>query len=735
MSINTYTKYLKAVALTMAAALYIPLVSDWCAPGLGLHEAVKALGGAPGAVYPPLWAALVRYIGRDIVGLGTLSMLEALLCVAVLMVLAEDLVAYAIRLAQKRLTRSDASFAGVKSAAIVLTAAAFVLTPGFLRAATRIGPLMELILLPLAALTLVIQVVTTVADDERTIDRLIRGKYTLLVAVGLFCFALWEAIHARRLLFSEWPSFGLFFLFGLFPLLAFCDLTRRWKLLKRRYRRWYFGGWTFFVTVIGMVALLSLGHGHVVSRMAARLVRQTSAYRAIVTDGALDDVVFFLLPDGKRTVSVARDFDPAYGRELSDWLQSFGTPADSDLVFAAELGPRALLDEWAKTDPEGLRATLLTHETYFPTVEAWREALDELKDLSWREPLGGYLRRLLGACGNHLACAFLEKGDRDAAWQIFWEALNRADTRNYTILINMSGMVERGYVCSKKDQDRLKFLRDAVERDLQSPKRRRLAALAGGRLYVDPKVREQREAERKKALENDELTPQARAFIATVSAAPKDAKSAQLAREAIRKGIDQGLVRVDRIGDQLLVLDRILADWESAERDSISVLRLERRHAMANSMMGMLAGSRGDYPRAERYLRRAMASIVWTGDSSTLNDLAFTLIQLGRASEAEPLARQAVAKSPEDWNFHETLALSLIRGGNPDEGERELEQAMALAEKVGQRVGTVTRFALDRAWLYKVRGNKARLQQATCLISERLDPTEPQKAEVEELRK
>ena len=43
-------------------------------------------------------------------------------------------------------------------------------------------------------------------------------------------------------------------------------------------------------------------------------------------------------------------------------------------------------------------------------------------------------------------------------------------------------------------------------------------------------------------------------------AAPKDEDGARKAREEIRKGISEGLVRADRIGEQLLILDRALGD-------------------------------------------------------------------------------------------------------------------------------------------------------------------------------
>lgn len=735
MTVKSLTRFPKTAVMAMAAVVYVPLVVDRCVPGAGLHEAAKALGSTPEAAHPAFWAFLVQHVGRDITALSTISLVSALICVALLAVLADDIVSLAVRLAQKRVTRTDTSFSGVRMAAVGLTAATFILTPGFLRAATHISPLMSLILPPLLVVTIVIRMLAMRQDDERVFDHVKRHWVLLMMALALAAYSCFELFVSRRLLLEERWSFFVFFLIGVFPLLTFADLTRRWLLLKRKPRLLYFGIWALVVVFCGAVSLLSIRGEYQAERLVLKIVDRSAGCRAVVSDGMLDDLFFFLLPEGRRIISYARDFDPAYGRELAAWLKEGGVDGNSDLIFAAELGPRALVEEWKSIDPDGLRKTVLTPDAYFPTVETWREAVKDIKSVRRREPLGAYLRHLLGANGNRLACQLLEKGDSDAAWQIFWEIANEVDVGNYATLINLSGMVERGFACSKKDLEQLKFLRKKVEQSLFSPTHRRHAALAGGQLYVDPKIRAQQEAARQKALAEDKISPQARAFIETVSAAPKDIESARLARDAIRKGIYQGLVRPDRIGNQLLTLDRLLGDWESAERDSIFILRLSRRHMMANATMGELAGMRGDYLRSERYLRRALETEEELGRGEAQNDLAFTLIQLGKAAEAEPLARQAVKKDPADWNFRETLALALIRGGKPDEGERELKAAEEVVEKSGRHAIGIVRFSIDRAWLMKVRGEEDKLKIAARTLEGLKDLTAAQRIEVAELRK
>ena len=81
------------------------------------------------------------------------------------------------------------------------------------------------------------------------------------------------------------------------------------------------------------------------------------------------------------------------------------------------------------------------------------------------------------------------------------------------------------------------------------------------------------------------------------------------------------------------------------------------------------------------------------------NDLAFTLMQMGRFDEAEPFAREAVKAVADSWQFRETLAAILIRTGRTEEGERELAKAEELAEKGGFKKDLISEFALDRAWL------------------------------------
>ena len=134
-----------------------------------------------------------------------------------------------------------------------------------------------------------------------------------------------------------------------------------------------------------------------------------------------------------------------------------------------------------------------------------------------------------------------------------------------------------------------------------------------------------------------------------------------------------------------------------------------------------------------RYLRRAIA----TGKASisAKNDFAYTLMKLGRLDEAEPFAREAVKAVADSWQFRETLAAILIRKGGTEEGERELAKAEELAEKGGFKKELIPEFALDRAWLFKKRGDEDHLKIALRALKSRTDLSDTQKAEAERIER
>ena len=720
-----------------AAFLYCPLLVDWCVPGEGLHLACRALHGSEGAwLRFPLWSALVRLAGHDVRALGCISLGSALLAVALLSAVFGRVLSLAVRKAEVFGVRNE--FTWVENAALALVGAAFAFTPGLLLAATRVSPLMTALLPPLAALALVLEVATGDVEPgpdgvaQGLFQRLKRGWAWLLLVAVLLAYSGFEAVLSRRILLPlALPALAVFFVLGAMPALIVAWFVRRRWLLGWRRRALVLGPWALAVGVLATVSFTSgrLDEGRAGNRIVAGIVANAAGKAAVASDGVLDDMLSFMLPDGVRIISLARDRDPAYGRELAEWVSDRRPTTNlvADLVFAAELGPRALLEEWEKLDRAGFEAEVLTLPFYIPTREAWAEACDALEGMGSGGPSGRYFRRLVAACGNALGCRLLRQGDRKGAWETFRAVADRVDRTCYAAYLNLAGMVERGYPAPKDEADEIARRRREIEGRLKSWDEIVGAARSGGELYVDREAAERYERAKRLA-ERQEPSPEAAAFMAAVAAAPKDPQSGRRAQEAIRKALREGKVKLAAIGDRLLTIDTALRDYDSVEKDAIDLLCLDRHNPTANAAIGSLNCSRGDYARAERYLRRALA----TGKASIAakNDLAYALLKQGRADEAEPLARAAVAAYGENWAIRETLAAVLIRLDRIDEAERELAKAEELAAKAGIPAGRIVELEIDRARILRARKDMERFKMKIRTLKNREDLTEAQRAEV-----
>ena len=779
----------KWAVMVLAALVFIPLVADWAAPGAGTRIAYEALreaeGGGGRRMLFPLWSWLVGLVGKDVVALGWLSACAGMVCVWFVAAIAGAIFGAAVRRAESQGVKGEFPF--VESAAVLLAGLAFALTPGFIAAATRISPLMIALMPPLAAAALLVGVVTGGApgvralpsgasETVRFVERLKAGRWRLLLAVGLVGYSAFELAVARRVIGAmAFPAVWVWLAVGVMPALVIAWCVRmRWigamatdeasrPKDTRKTLWWSFAAWGAAVLVLGAVAAFSgkLNEGRVASRIVAAIIAnaEESGKIAVVSDGGLGELFFFMLPENIKLISLAREREPEYGRELGEWVRqelenlggggqrnlstcSAGQPAQEgktplststsslhlteDLAFAAELGPRALVDEWAKIDKAGFEAKVATVASYFPTRAKWDEARAMLGVGSDRR-----LRRLMAVCGNALGCALIERGDLTDAWAIFKAIVDSVEPTNYAAYLNLLGMVQRGFAASKDVVADLTKRRQQIEKNLKSWERILGAARAGGRLYADPDDVARYEKAKREAVAKRELPPEARAFGETVAAAPKDAKRGRAAQEAIHKAIREGKVRADVIGGRLIAIDLALGDRENAEKDAIDVLKLDRHDPAANAAVGSLAGERGDYERAERYLRRAIA----TGKTSVAakNDLAYVLMRRGKLDEAEAFAREAVKGYGEAWASRETLAAILIRKGQIEEGERELAKAEELAAKAGVPKGKIVSIAIDRARLFKAKDDMHHFKVAMRQLKSRRDLTDEQREEVKGL--
>ena len=810
----------KWVVVAVVAAVFLPLSVDWVPPGEGARLSCLVLrascGGDGGFIETalpgmfPLWSWLVGFAGKDVAALGWISIGAGLCCAWLIAAMVGTVFGAAVRGAKAGGAKEEErNYAGVEGAAVLLAGLGFVLTPGLLIAATRVSPLMVVLTPPLAALALVVWVVFglpfsaysrlsaagghLLVVDKPLIDRLLKGKGRLLLALVLLAYSAYEVVLARRVVLSlAFPTVVVWLAVGTLPavLIAGC-LRMRW-LLRRKAIWGAFGGWTLAVAVMATVAFTSgwLNEGRTANRIVAQIIANAEEKGlgigekglgigergkiAIVSDGTMDELYFFMLPEGIKLISLAREREPEYGRELAAWVRDevkvkgegeqrnlsscfagqhtkesnpplFTFTSDlhlgqvEDLAFAAELGPRALIDEWMKIDKAGFEAKVASAANYFPTREKWDEARAELAGMRADDPMAKYLRRLMGVCGNALGCRMLEEGIGDRglgireekereAWAIFRAIVDEVDPKNYAAYVNLQGMVQRGYAVPKDEVADLAKRRQQIEKDLKGWGQIVRAARSSGRLYADPDGLAKFEREQREAAAKREPSAEALKFAETVAAAPKDAKSGKIAQEAIHKAIREGKVRADFIGERLIAIDLALGDVLNAERDAIDVLKSNRHDPAANAALGTIAGARGDYERAERYLRRAVA----TGRApvAAKNDLAWTLYRRGQLDEAEAFAREAVKADGGSWIYRETLAAILIRRDGFDEGERELVKAEELAAKAGVPKGGAASIEIDRARLLKAKGDMAHFKIAMRRLRGRKDLTAEQRDDI-----
>lgn len=600
----------KTAALLVAAVVYVPLVIDWCMPGNGLHQATVALGGyGPDALRPFscffVWDPLVRLIGWNLHGLGMLSMFAALVSLG-LIAYSADRIAY-----------------GNAPLSTGLVCAAFIVTPGFLQAATRPDPLMTLLVFPLIGLVILVHLLTE-PGYAGTTERIRRNPLTvvcslLFLAYGIFgftCLGLETAVeNGIRILW--------FAVLGILPHLF---LVRRlqWRAVSRGFQFFFYGIWIAAITLSAVVAARSFNLGRASGHLAEQLIANAGD-SAVRMDAELADVYLWTLSSEQRG-------------EVAGWISEGKSKARPDA------------------------------ECYFPTVDLWREALVRFKAMSRHEPHWNYYRRLLLTCGNRFGRRLLDAGDLKGAWSVFWDVLSGIDGEDGVAILNLCGLIERGQEA------------DPASREILG---RRLLWLFRG-LKMSERLMEEKKA------------------------------TAKTVQRTIQSSIASGLVRLDQIGRKLLDLDLLLGDWESAERDAQGILFLDRQNIQANTVMGNVRGRQGNYSDSERYLRQALAS--GRAGISVTNDLAFTLVCMGHAKEALPLARALVQADQENWNFRETLALSLIKSGEPEAGGQELRAAANLARRAKVPARAQIRLAMDRAWLFKATGDTVKLEQTLRIL-------------------
>lgn len=154
-----------------------------------------------------------------------------------------------------------------------------------------------------------------------------------------------------------------------------------------------------------------------------------------------------------------------------------------------------------------------------------------------------------------------------------------------------------------------------------------------------------------------------------------DLSAKKTAREAF---IRASMLRADIPGvkDMILQLDIAMNDQAAAELHARQVLRTNRKHALANYVMGSLRLQEGSYGEAEDFLRRSVEA---NPSAAALNDLAEVLRRIRRFDESEHCVRQALKLSPDLYVAWETLGSVLLDANKDlDEAEHAIQKALEL---------------------------------------------------------
>ncbi len=145
----------------------------------------------------------------------------------------------------------------------------------------------------------------------------------------------------------------------------------------------------------------------------------------------------------------------------------------------------------------------------------------------------------------------------------------------------------------------------------------------------------------------------------------------------------EGFIRASKLNqsmfylnDVILDLDIQLNDQNAALLHARQVLRKNRKHSLANYVMGSLRLREGSYGDAEDFLRRSVdAKPIYPA----LNDLAEVLRRIKRFDDAEKFARDAVKMNPDAYIGWETLAAVLVDAGiKLEEAESAINKALSL---------------------------------------------------------
>ena len=180
-------------------------------------------------------------------------------------------------------------------------------------------------------------------------------------------------------------------------------------------------------------------------------------------------------------------------------------------------------------------------------------------------------------------------------------------------------------------------------------------------------------------------------------------KGTDFQKQARESFLRASMLRPDIAGvkDAVLQLDIAMNDQREAELHARQILRTDRKHALANYIMGSLRLQEGAYGEAEDFLLRSAES---NPSAATLNDLAEVLRRIRKFDEAEKHIRAALRLAPDLAVAWETLAVILLESDkNLNEAEQSVQKSIELYSDDPRAHITLARILLKKGELERAR--------------------------------
>lgn len=201
----------------------------------------------------------------------------------------------------------------------------------------------------------------------------------------------------------------------------------------------------------------------------------------------------------------------------------------------------------------------------------------------------------------------------------------------------------------------------------------------------------------------EELTKRCQRYV-------RPAREAYLRAHYLRPSV-RGLM------DIVLTYDMAMNDRPAANRHAREVLHVNRKHPLANYVLGSLYLSEGAYGEAEEFLRRAIEDPA-QATCEAYNDLAEVLFRLRKLTEAERFARLATEKNPKLHIVWETLACILLENNKLAEADAAIEKCSAIPNDDPRRLITLAAIAHRK-------GDKDRARMALNQVRSKLNTLSP----------